>query len=80
LLHHEPVFRDGVCVGYLTSGNYGHFLGAAMGLAYVTNEGGICTPDFINSGSYEIEVACERHTAVASLAPMHDPKNARIKC
>ncbi|MEM7293961.1 MAG: FAD-dependent oxidoreductase, partial [Pseudomonadota bacterium] len=80
LLHNEPVYRDGECVGYLTSGNYGHFLGAAMGLGYVTNAGGLCTPDFVKSGSYEIEVACERYSAIASLAPMHDPKNERIKC
>ena len=79
LLHNEPVFRDGECVGYLTSGNYGHFLGAAMGLAYVTHKDGICTPDYIASGSYEIEVACERYRAVASLSPMHDPKNERIR-
>ncbi|MEM7209486.1 MAG: FAD-dependent oxidoreductase [Pseudomonadota bacterium] len=80
LLHNEPVFRDGDCVGYLTSGNYGHYLGAAMGLGYVTNKDGLCTPEFINAGSYEIEVSCERFSATASLAPMHDPRNERIKC
>jgi len=80
LFHNEPVLRDGECVGYLTSGNYGHFLGAAMGLGYVTSKHGPCTPDFVRAGRYEIEVACERFSATASLVPMHDPANERIKC
>ena len=29
---------------------------------------------------YEIEVAGERHAAIASLRPLYDPKNERIKC
>ena len=80
LFHNEPIFRDGVFVGYLTSANYGHFLGGAIGLGYVTNPDGLCSADYVNSGHYEIEVACERFSATASLAPMHDPKNERIKC
>ena len=35
LFHNEPVLRDGRIVSYLTSGNYGHALGAAIGLGYV---------------------------------------------
>ena len=32
LYHNEPVLRDGEIVGYLSSGNYGHHLGGAIGL------------------------------------------------
>ena len=35
LYHHEPILRDGEVVGFLTSGNYGHTLGASVGLGYV---------------------------------------------
>src|SRR5262249_29728853 len=35
LFHNEPVLRDGRVVGFLTSGGYGHALGAAIGLGYV---------------------------------------------
>ncbi|MGF1444829.1 MAG: FAD-dependent oxidoreductase, partial [Pikeienuella sp.] len=35
LFHNEPILRDGEIVGYLSSGNYGHHLGAAIGLGYV---------------------------------------------
>ena len=35
LYHNEPIVRDGEIVGYLSSGAYGHHLGAAVGLGYV---------------------------------------------
>ena len=38
LYHHEPILRDGVIVGHLTSGNYGHTLGGSVGLGYVEVE------------------------------------------
>ena len=32
LYHNEPILRDGQVVGYLSTGSYGHTLGAAVGL------------------------------------------------
>ena len=78
LYHNEPVLRDGEMVGYLTSGNYGHHLGRAVGLGYVGHPDGV-DADFVNSGSYEIEVAGERFAARASLRPLYDPKAERVK-
>jgi 4-methylaminobutanoate oxidase (formaldehyde-forming) len=79
LLHGgEPIYRDGACVGYIRAGGYGHTLGGAVGLGFVENEAGV-TPDYIKSGSYELEVAGVRHPAKASLRPMYDPKNQRVR-
>ncbi|MEM7169472.1 MAG: FAD-dependent oxidoreductase [Pseudomonadota bacterium] len=78
LYHNEPIFRDGKIVGRVTSGNYGHHLGAAIGMGYVTHPDGV-TADFVKSGDYEIEVACERFAATASLRPLYDPKSERPK-
>ncbi|MCH8925643.1 MAG: FAD-dependent oxidoreductase [Proteobacteria bacterium] len=78
LYHNEPVLRDGEMVGYLTSGNYGHHLGRAVGLGYVGHPDGV-DADFVDSGSYEIEVAGERFAARASLRPLYDPKAERVK-
>ena len=78
LYHNEPVYRDGEIVGYLTSGNYGHHLGRAIGLGYVSHPDGV-DADFVKSGSYEIEIACERVPAQASLRPLYDPKGERVK-
>ncbi len=80
LYHNEPIWRDGVIVGHLRSGSYGHDLGAAVGLGYVHDPaGGVVDAAFINAGSYRIEVACEQVEATASLRPLYDPKSARIK-
>jgi 4-methylaminobutanoate oxidase (formaldehyde-forming) len=78
LYHNEPIYRDDEIVGYTTSGNYGHHLGAAIGLGYVNHPDGV-DADFVNSGRYEIEVACERFPARASLRPLYDPKAERIR-
>jgi 4-methylaminobutanoate oxidase (formaldehyde-forming) len=77
LFHNEAVVRDGKIVGPVTSGNYGHFLGGAVGLGYVPCKGQ-SEADILGS-RYEIEVAGVRHEAVASLAPMYDPKSERVR-
>lgn len=78
LYHNEPIVRDGEIVGYLTSGNYGHHLGAAIGLGYVPCEPGT-PPSVLLESSYEIEVAGKRVAATASIKPLYDPKSERIK-
>jgi 4-methylaminobutanoate oxidase (formaldehyde-forming) len=77
LFHNEPIVRDGKIVGQLSSGNYGYFLGGAIGLGYVPCKGEAAA-DVLGS-AYQIEVAGVRHEAVASLAPMYDPKAERVK-
>ncbi|MEO1599752.1 MAG: aminomethyltransferase family protein, partial [Pseudomonadota bacterium] len=77
LYHNEPVLRDGELVGYLTSGNYGHHLGSAIGLGYVPCPGEKAA-DVLGS-RYEIEVAGTRVAAEASLKPMYDPKSDRMR-
>ncbi len=78
LYHNEPVYKDGAIVGYTSSGNYGHFLGGAIGLGYVRHDGGV-TADWVGAGGWEIEVAGERIPASASLRPMYDPRAERVK-
>ena len=77
LYHNEPIVRDGEIVGYLSSGSYGHHLGAAMGLGYVPCKGE--TAAEVLASSYEIDVAGVRVTAEASMKPMYDPKSERVK-
>jgi glycine cleavage system T protein len=77
LFHNEAVVRDGRIVGTVTSGNYGHHLGGAIGLGYVPCKGE-SEADVLGS-SYEIEIAGVRVRAVASLTPMYDPKADRVR-
>jgi 4-methylaminobutanoate oxidase (formaldehyde-forming) len=76
--HNEPIYRDGERVGFVTSGMYGHSLGAAVALGYVANADG-CSDAYIDSGRYEIELAARRVPARASLAPLYDPKSLRVR-
>ena len=78
LFHTEPIVRDGDVVGYLTSGNYGHHLGGAVGLGYVPVRNGETAKDMLAS-NFEIEVAGRRIAATASLKPLYDPTNERIR-
>ncbi len=77
LYHNEPIVRDGEIVGYLSSGSYGHFEGAAMGMGYVPCQGEAVAD--VLASRYEIDVAGTRVTAEASLKPFYDPKSERVK-
>ncbi len=77
LYHHEPILRDGEIVGYLSSGNYGHTLGGAIGMGYVPCRGE--TPAELLSSKYEIEVAGALFGAQVSLKPMYDPTSLHTK-
>jgi 4-methylaminobutanoate oxidase (formaldehyde-forming) len=78
LYHDEPIWRDGVLVGRITSGAYGHTIGRAIGLGYVADPDGV-TDAFVENGRWELEIACERHRARAQLAPPYDPKSLRVR-
>ena len=77
LFHNEAIVRNGKIVGTITSGNYGHHLGGAIGLGYVPckNE----TEADVLGSRYEIEIAGERFSAEASLKPMYDPRAERVR-
>lgn len=78
ILHHnEPILRDGRVVGYLSSGAYGHTLGAAVGLGYVPSEGE--SAEALLASSYEIEIAGRLFAARAALKPFYDPTGERMR-
>jgi 4-methylaminobutanoate oxidase (formaldehyde-forming) len=77
LYHNEPVMRDGEVVGYLSSGVYGHHVGAAMGMGYVPCKGE--TVAELLASDFEIDVMGTKVKAEASLKPFYDPKSERVK-
>jgi 4-methylaminobutanoate oxidase (formaldehyde-forming) len=79
LYHAEVLHRDGVAVGYVRAGSYGWTLGGAVGLAMVSGGGAPVTPDWLASGSWEVDIAGMRYPVEVSLRPMYDPTSARIK-
>ena len=72
LFGHEPIIADGRTVGTLTSGNYGHVLGGAVGLGYVPAE-------MLDATDFAINVAGAIVPADASLRPMYDPTGTRMR-
>ncbi|MDA8562563.1 FAD-dependent oxidoreductase [Luminiphilus sp.] len=78
IYHNEPIWRDGTLVGHITSGAYGHTLGGAVGLGYVSAIPGEAA-EAVLDGHYEVEVACEKIAAEVSLRPLYDPENSKIR-
>jgi glycine cleavage system aminomethyltransferase T/glycine/D-amino acid oxidase-like deaminating enzyme len=78
LYHAEPVLRDGEVVGYVRAASYGWTLGGAVGLAFVTADEKV-TKDWLDEGSWQVDIAGERYDAEVSLRPMYDPTSARVR-
>lgn len=78
LFHNEPILRDGRIVSFLTSGNYGHALGGAIGLGYLPCRADETEAEILAS-RYAIDVAGRRVEAEISIAPMYDPKSTRVR-
>ena len=79
LYHNEAILRDGEIVGYLTSGNYGHHLGSAIGLGYVKCRGDGESAESQLGSEYSIDVAGTIVPAEVSFRPMYDPKSAQVR-
>jgi glycine cleavage system aminomethyltransferase T/glycine/D-amino acid oxidase-like deaminating enzyme len=78
LYHDEPVLRDGHLVGRITSGMYGHTVGAALGMSYVDCEPGTPRAQVIE-GTFEVDVNGVRVPATASYRPFYDPDSLRTR-
>ncbi|XP_068943759.1 pyruvate dehydrogenase phosphatase regulatory subunit, mitochondrial [Petaurus breviceps papuanus] len=71
----EPIYRNGQYVGMTTSSAYSYTLERHVCLGFVhnfnqeTGEKLVVTPDFINRGEYEIDIAGQRFQAKAKLYP-----------
>lgn len=78
MFHAEIVRRDGRAVGYVRAASYGHTLGGAVGLAMIEADAPI-TQDWLDRGAWEVEIAGRRYPAAASLRPLYDPRNERVR-
>ncbi|HEY9482610.1 MAG TPA: aminomethyltransferase family protein, partial [Micromonosporaceae bacterium] len=78
MFHAEVVRRDGEPVGYIRAASYGHTVGGAVGLAMVEADEAV-TQSWIDAGRWTVEIGAEMYPAIASLRPLFDPKNEKIK-
>ncbi len=78
LLGRETIYRDGVRVGWLSSGGHGHTVKKPIGYGYVRDKDGV-TPEYLLAGKYELEVAMVRVPCEIHLGPLYDPLMTRVK-
>lgn len=78
LYYGEMIYRNGKIVGYVRSGAYGFTLGGAVGLSIIEDDEPI-NEEYIKNSKFEVEVNNVMYSAKASLRPLYDPKNERVK-
>lgn len=78
LYHAEIVRRNGKAVGYIRAASYGFTVGGAVGLAMV-EAGEPVTGKWLEEGTWEVEIAGKNFPAIASMKPLYDPANERVK-
>lgn len=64
----EPILRDGISVGEVTSAGFSDGLGRMVALGYVRGSGPV-SREFVLSGGYDIDVAGRRATATVCARP-----------
>ncbi|MFA7510408.1 MAG: FAD-dependent oxidoreductase [Mycolicibacterium vanbaalenii] len=76
----ELILRDGAVAGQATSAAWGQTVGAAVGLAYLrSGDGAVVDPDWVRSGSYQINVGGALYPITVSLRPLYDPTGDRVR-
>jgi len=78
LYHHEPIWRGKDLIGSVTSGAYGHRVGASLGMGYLDVPAAM-TNDELAGLKLEVEVAWKRYPVQAQFKPWYDPSGLRIK-
>jgi heterotetrameric sarcosine oxidase gamma subunit len=78
IYHEEPIYRNGLNVGSTTSGAWGHRVNKSLGLGYVKLAAGV-TKEWIESGTWEVELAWKKYPARVQLSSFYDPKGEKIK-
>ena len=76
--HDEPILRNGVIVGRTSSGMWSYVEDRCLAMGYLNNTDGV-TKEWLDSGTFEIEIASERVPATPSIRSFYDPMNARVR-
>jgi dimethylglycine dehydrogenase len=70
---YESILKDGVAVGYVTSGAYGHCVDRSLAAGYVPSA-------LARDGErFEIDILGELRAATVRLAPLYDPQGLRLR-
>ena len=76
----ELLLRDGVGAGQVTSAAFGATIGSCVGLAYVwCPDGLVVTPDWINDGTWQVNIGGTIMGLRVQLSAPYDPKSERVR-
>ena len=78
LFHAEIVRRNEKPVGYVRAASYGFTLGGAVGLAMI-DAGQPVDGAYLEKASWEVDIAGKTYPAMASMKPLYDPANEKVK-
>ena len=78
IYHNEPIYLNDHLVGSISTGTYGHTLGAPIGLGWVELPDKLSVSE-LDDLRFEILVAGQKVAAKASLKPMYDPSGGRVR-
>jgi dimethylglycine dehydrogenase len=73
VIGYESIMKDGVAVGYVTSGAYGHYVDKSLAAGYVP------TALAVDGARFEIDILGEMRPATVRLEPPHDPQGLRLR-
>jgi dimethylglycine dehydrogenase len=69
----EPILLDGECVGFVTSGGYGHYTQKSFAMGYIDAD------RLSECDAFEIEVLGKLRQARVQAQPLYDPTGARMR-
>ncbi len=70
----EPVWNDEQCVGFITSGGYGHSVRKSLGFAYVDRHAAM------NPGQMSVDIVGKGCPARILAEPPYDPAGRKMRC
>ena len=69
----EAILKDGVAIGYVSSGGYAHHIKKSMAMGYVPTE-------HANAGNkVEVEILGKMYSAEIQGGPLYDPDGEKIR-
>jgi dimethylglycine dehydrogenase len=69
----EPILHENKCVGFVTSGGYGHYTRTSLAQGYID-------ADLLDHGNeFQVEILGELRSARIETGPRYDPTGARMR-
>jgi 4-methylaminobutanoate oxidase (formaldehyde-forming) len=76
--HEEPILAGDRVVGHVTSGMFGHRVGASLGMGYVKLDEPV-TAARLAEGGFNVDIGGERVPVTLQLKAHYDPEMSRVK-